>query len=197
MTFAFLAGLTVRAGPPCEPPDHDVEVRFGETGVSIHAVDQGIVTVVRRDPRSVLGSDLIIDPDEGASVRPVDEVPGLPVQPIGQLILDGIGPRHHFERRQTESRRDLLVRVPHPRGRPHQFTPQRQQARTVPWIEPREQGIAGRLHEQLGPGRLTRRLGRRAERDERPVDIEEQQRMVRGSSHPRDGSRRAAVSRPP
>ncbi len=79
----------------------------------------------------------------------------------------------HRKPRQPDARGDDLVGLLGPRGGPHERAAQGQQAGADAGVQPGEQRVA-----VVGGGRRGRR-GRRTERDQGPVDVEEEERTQR------------------
>lgn len=83
------AGIEVALPRPPEPAPDDSEVVLGQPAAWIDLMQQGRAVVMSRYPLLIGVRDLVVDPDEGASLRPFDQPTGLPVE---DADLVGVGP---------------------------------------------------------------------------------------------------------
>nr|BBJ51959.1 hypothetical protein SAVMC3_45880 [Streptomyces avermitilis] len=139
--------------------------------------------MLRGDPEAVHGADLVVDPDERAVAGPLDEMAGLPVQAARALVGGGFRPLHHRQPGQSDPWGDGLVGVIHPGRGPHQLTPQCHQTRSDGLVEPPQQRVplVGERHGAGGTG--LEPPGRRPERDEGSVDVEEKDGPLHRAGH--------------
>jgi hypothetical protein len=132
-------------------------------------VKQRRPTMVRRHPESIHVANLVVNPDEGSSCRSVDQRTCLPVQPDPRVsVVSRVRPGHHRKPGQTQHRTDALIGFLHPGGRPDLLAGQVRQERPEIGIDSREERVRAASDHIFPRGT--------PERDQRSIDIEEQQR---------------------
>ena len=140
--------------------------------------------MVGLNPSPVGVGDFVVEPDERLPGCPSGEERRLPVQPALGLV---IGELDDGQFRQTESRRDEVVRVGHPGRCPCQLASQGQQLAPVRRVEPIQQRISRRIVDwRESTGRDRSGLGGSgAERDQRAVNVQKHDRIVSRAGHHR------------
>jgi hypothetical protein len=125
---------------------------------------QGRRRMMLGDPPPVRVEDLVVEPHERPPGRPSHQRRRLPVDPDRRLLVADLHNRQH---RQTEPRAEHLVGLGHPARGPDERTSERPQPFAVERIEPLQQRVATRPAPDPG-----------CERQQRPIDIEEQKSLA-------------------